>query len=462
VKKKLIFAFVLALMLCLLLIPSAFASDVTDPTGVDVGIGSGASATVSATTDDGTDATIKVNGSVQDVIDNSQNDDKVNDTYTVNNGENNPTVVELEDSVVEDIIIRDNDNVILDTNGKSITGSSGATITIEEGGTLTLTGNGTIIASETNINSYYSIVCSGNLILDGITINGTNAGTILCKDGGTITIKDNAANVFNAGNTDLINSAGGTVNIYGGTYNGNWSVGTESAGSTINIYPGNYNYKDDVHYSIAIVGALNGGVINLYGGNVGAVVAANGGTLNISGGTVAGSVYVDSTSTLRISGGSFYAGNIYDDYDGISKVVSPYLVDGKLSEEADENGFYKFIANPKAVVAPVVETAETLIPAVEAKAAEIIATVADNNTNYSIASNKEFTIQLSFSDESETNRLPEVISVTINGVEVEFTVAADGSIVLSPEVLAALGPGTHVITIMTADGPVTMTIVITD
>lgn len=93
---------------------------------------------------------------------------------------------------------------------------------------------------------------------------------------------------------------------------------------------------------------------------------------------------------------------------------------------------------------------------------EIVASTEEDVTSYSIASEETFTIKLAYTAPEMAGQAVEVIQVIVGGVSVDFEIAEDGSLVLPAEVLAALGVGTHTITIVTTKGLVTFTITITE
>lgn len=127
-----------------------------------------------------------------------------------------------------------------------------------------------------------------HLFLNDVTINATHDSGVFYSDStddsyGDIgfSILGNATVTQNGTGSLFFANGTGNLNVYGGTYTGDWIFrGVEAETSGIDVYGGTMN--GDSEYTA--------GVLNLYGGTVNGDITIGGGTLNVEDATVSGTV----------------------------------------------------------------------------------------------------------------------------------------------------------------------------
>ncbi len=185
----------------------------------------------------------------------------------INSSENNTaTITILKTSVVENIVVNENQNITLDLNGKTLSSNTGNGI--ENSGTLIITDSiGTGVLSN-SANSVILNKLNSSLTINNITINSTGNNGIVNDESAT-----NAKIVINSGNINVtasdesnqttisaIKAGAGNVTINGGTIN----VDSNNTGKT--VYSIN---SDSANVDITSENAVIHGTINaLNGSNV--------------------------------------------------------------------------------------------------------------------------------------------------------------------------------------------------
>lgn len=491
--KKLIFAFILALIVCVALIPlCAYAEgdeggeqgetqeNIQENTTVEVATydtadGIGTAEYDSNSTDEG------ANKNASDAL-----------TAAVNSVEDGGTITLLNDTTGY-IFVNQNKTITIDLNQKTLTGNPDTyNIAFQSfGGNITIK-NGTI-NGDIDVYDSSTVTLESNVIVNGMVVvwgDGTY-GQAGCKTP--------------------------TVNIYGTVSNTKDQAvstnGTDRSSATINVYDGAVISSKE---SCGIF--LPSGRLNVYGGSItGATgIYSKGGAINISGGTITGTLSPAAEPDFNNNNGCRETGSaitiehaenggypVLDPKDVsinggtfISRANKAIMVYTRNASQTPATGFITsgiFSSDPTIIYniangkdasyvkagvevkyidglwyvgssIPVETVEETVVAQVEPVITNTVEAVVEGTSTVSLAANEEVVIKLNLTvaADSTSGEAVEVTSVVVNGVEVEFTIAEDGSVVLSPEVLAALGPGTHTIYILTSEGWVKVTITITE
>ncbi len=290
-------------------------------------------------------------------------------------------------------------DVTLDLGGHTVNGANGniaIRVINSDGGSLTIV-NGSIIAQQ---GTYCTVGASAaDLTLDGVTLhNETQYGmSVKAFDAGHIVLKNCTSSSTNG--SGAITAAGGTVDVYGGTfvqsgyYDHNSSLLAPANGTgTINVYGGSFVAEGSGIYVFS-----SGGTLNFYDGSLevtGERPAVRGdisyegasGSINIYGGSISGSFQsIDNRIDVRVSGGTFS-----------SNTVESYLAPGFVYEGGtvakDENAVVT-VSNSDGVV---VGAYESLQEAVNAVPAGGTVALTDNVTGNGVKvdDNREFTLDL--------------------------------------------------------------------
>jgi hypothetical protein len=517
--KKLIFAFILALIVCVALIPLCAYADGDEggeqgETVVEEVVDPIPSPAIEVTEKGGSSESADT---VQDAVD--KIDDIKNDDGTVTSGVGGEIKLN-EDVTVDTAIYVGSAPDDLGTSESPVAKST-CNITIDLGGNTLTSNSGTAL-----------VINSGNVTL----VNGTVNGYIYTQLSSTLTIGSNVTvngMVVVYGDVPSGNSRyhadTPTVNIYGTVILDKYNTqaistnGTDRSGATINVY------KNASIWAVQGEGVyLPSGNLNVYGGTIKGWtgIYTKGGTVNIKGGTIIGTLNPAGQPDFNNNNGCASTGTALTiEHSELTtnkqgEIVSagyPLLTSsqvsisgGKLISEANKavlvytrfdqqtpaSGFITggiFSSDPTAIYGTAkggkdaslvkagvevkyidglwyvgssipVETVEEAVVAVEPVITNTVEAVVEGTSTVSLAANEEVVIKLNLTvaADSTSGEAVEVTSVVVNGVEVEFTIAEDGSVVLSPEVLAALGPGTHTIYILTSEGWVKVTITITE
>ncbi|MDO4290252.1 MAG: hypothetical protein Q4C41_03365 [Eggerthellaceae bacterium] len=199
-------------------------------------------------------------------------------TAAINDADNTDTLIELIGEANEQVVVPENASLTIDLKGHKITHTHSAgeqySPTIYNKGTLTIkdtVGNGGVVSTnETAVgvgSGSSTTIESGSFeSVEGAVITGNSTGaTINIKDG-TFSASDNAVV---AGNGSVRDGNANTINISGGTFNGQIKSGGYIA---CGIYA---PWRDTFN--------ITGGTFNIEGG---AGIVARAGTVNVSDGAV--------------------------------------------------------------------------------------------------------------------------------------------------------------------------------
>ena len=236
-------------------------------------------------------------------------------------------------------------DVTLDLGGHTVYGANNniaIRVKNSSGGSLTIV-NGSIVAQA---GTYCTVsAADAELTLEGVTLqNETQYGmSVKSFDGGHIVLR-NCQSTSKKG-SGAITAAGGTVDVYGGSYtqegyyDHNSSLLAPSNGTgVINVYGGSFTAEGSGIYVFS-----SGGTINFYDGNLtvtGSYPAVRGdidsasyptasGSINIYGGSVTGSFEkINNGVDVKVSGGTFTSDTVKSylapgfTYDSESDMVS--------------------------------------------------------------------------------------------------------------------------------------------
>lgn len=237
-------------------------------------------------------------------------------------------------------------DVTLDLGGHTVYGANNniAIRAINCTGSLTIT-NGTIIAQS---GTFCTVGASAaTLTLDGVTLhNETQYGlSVKAFEGGHAILRNCMSTSTNG--SGAIAAAGGTVDVYGGSYtqqgyyDHNSSLLAPSNGTgVINVYGGTFTAEGSGIYVFS-----SGGTINFYDGNLsvtGTYPAVRGdidsasyptasGSINIYGGSVTGNFEkIDSGIDVKVSGGKFTS-------DAVENYLAPGFTYDSESDTVSKN-----------------------------------------------------------------------------------------------------------------------------
>ena len=151
------------------------------------------------------------------------------------------TTIKILNNTEEAIRIPISKNIIIDLNNKTIESEE---TTITNDGTLTITGNGNVESTGIAIQNNNRLTVTAGRIAGNVGINSTIAGTV------TIGTKSNGVSQTNpeiTGETNGINTLGGTLNLYDGVINGKTTAingeitQTETDYELVNVTESGYN-----------------------------------------------------------------------------------------------------------------------------------------------------------------------------------------------------------------------------
>ncbi len=242
--------------------------------------------------------------------------------------DNGATIRLLKDTA-EDITILAGKTITIDLNGKKITNKSADTITVEKGAALTINGTGTV----DNVNhGKAAIYNKGAVTLNGGTFersaeegkdsknNGGNSyytilnhGEMTVGEGVTVNNKGHFSSLFSNGYYSYKTKDGvekPTLTINGGMFDGGLNTIKNDDDGILTINNGTFkNYTQAAFQNHGTATVLNGSFIaeSVYSiDNCGCDATHDPGKLTVSGGTFKGTLYVHSEySDVAITGGSF-------------------------------------------------------------------------------------------------------------------------------------------------------------
>ena len=249
----------------------------------------------------------------------------------------------LDSNLVDDMIAKANKNLI-----------NMAVYKVAVGETVVLTED-IVLTSRVTVSNVVTIDLNGHIITGNIN---DGYGAIYVGTKGILTIKDSSSGKTGAiiNNVDNVIGNYGVVNVYGGTFTGNYALYNfyynDSVYGTSVIYDGSFKSSDDSSPAIANCGDLtvNGGTIEL-------LDTTN--VLNVTGGTIE-SLYVGvadynpAKQSTSVSGGNVV--NLTVENESDNKVVvsggtfgcevdSQYLADGFKLAYDESTGSYGVATN---------------------------------------------------------------------------------------------------------------------
>ena len=292
-------------------------------------------------------------------------------------------------------------DVTLDLDGHTVYGANDniAIRAINCTGSLTIT-NGTIIAQP---GTFCTVGASAaTLTLDGVTLhNETQYGmSVKAFEGGHAILKNCTSTSTNG--SGAITAAGGTVDVYGGTYtqegyyDHNSSLLAPSGGTgVINVYGGTFTAQGSGIYVFS-----SGGTVNFYDGNLsvtGQYPAVRGdidsssyptasGSINVYGGSIAGAFQnINQNIDVKVSGGTF-----------TSETVDGYLAPGFVYEDgavAKNEDAVVTVSNADGSLVGAYESLQDAVSAVpDGGTVALTKNVAGNGVK--VTEGKEFTLDL--------------------------------------------------------------------
>lgn len=242
--------------------------------------------------------------------------------------DNGATIKLLKDAE-ENIAIPAGKTITIDLNGKKITNKSADTITVEKGAALTINGTGTV----DNVTHGKAVIYNkGSVTLNGGTFersaeagkdsknNGGNSyytilnhGEMTVGEGVTVNNKGHFSSLFSNGYYSYKTKDGvekPTLTINGGMFDGGLNTIKNDDDGILTINSGTFkNYTQAAFQNHGTATVLNGSFIaeSVYSiDNCGCDATHDPGKLTVSGGTFKGTLYVHSEySDVAITGGSF-------------------------------------------------------------------------------------------------------------------------------------------------------------
>lgn len=237
--------------------------------------------------------------------------------------------IKLLKDTAENITIPAGKTITIDLNGKKITNKSADTITVEKGAALTINGTGTV----DNVNHGKAVIYNkGAVTLNGGTFersaeagkdsknNGGNSyytilnhGEMTVGEGVTVNNKGHHSSLFSNGYYSYKTKDGvekPTLTINGGMFDGGLNTIKNDDDGILTINNGTFkNYTQAAFQNHGTATVLNGSFIaeSVYSiDNCGCDATHDPGKLTVSGGTFKGTLYVRSEySDVAITGGSF-------------------------------------------------------------------------------------------------------------------------------------------------------------
>lgn len=299
-------------------------------------------------------------------------------TYTtladaVTKADDGATIKLLKDTA-EDITILAGKTITIDLNGKKITNKSADTITVEKGAALTINGTGIV----DNVNhGKAAIYNKGAVTLNGGTFersaeagqdsknNGGNSyytilnhGEMTVGEGVTVNNKGHHSSLFSNGYYSYKTKDGvekPTLTINGGMFDGGLNTIKNDDDGILTINNGTFkNYTQAAFQNHGTATVLNGSFIaeSVYSiDNCGCDATYDPGKLTVSGGTFKGTLYVHSEySDVAITGGSFTGsivktgGKLSITGGTFSSDPSAYLAAGYTASKGSD-GRYTLVSN---------------------------------------------------------------------------------------------------------------------
>ena len=299
-------------------------------------------------------------------------------TYTtladaVTEADDGATIKLLKDTA-EDITILAGKTITIDLNGKKITNKSADTITVEKGAALTINGTGIV----DNVNhGKAAIYNKGAVTLNGGTFersaeagqdsknNGGNSyytilnhGEMTVGEGVTVNNKGHHSSLFSNGYYSYKTKDGvekPTLTINGGMFDGGLNTIKNDDDGILTINNGTFkNYTQAAFQNHGTATVLNGSFIaeSVYSiDNCGCDATYDPGKLTVSGGTFKGTLYVHSEySDVAITGGSFTGsivktgGKLSITGGTFSSDPSAYLAAGYTASKGSD-GRYTLVSN---------------------------------------------------------------------------------------------------------------------
>ncbi len=237
--------------------------------------------------------------------------------------------IKLLKDTAEDITILAGKTITIDLNGKKITNKSADTITVEKGAALTINGTGTV---DNVTHGKAAIYNKGAVTLNGGTFERSaeagkdsgnsggnsyytilNHGEMTVGEGVTVNNKGHFSSLFSNGYYSYKTKDGvekPTLTINGGMFDGGLNTIKNDDDGILTINNGTFkNYTQAAFQNHGTATVLNGSFIaeSVYSiDNCGCDATHDPGKLTVSGGTFKGTLYVHSEySDVAITGGSF-------------------------------------------------------------------------------------------------------------------------------------------------------------
>lgn len=286
----------------------------------------------------------------------------------------NGATIQLLKDTAEDITIPASKTITIDLNGKKITNKSANTITVEEGAALTINGTGTV---DNVTHGKAAIYNKGAVTLNGGTFersaeagkdsgnNGGNSyytilnhGEMTVGEGVTVNNKGHHSSLFSNGYYSYETKDGvekPTLTINGGMFDGGLNTIKNDDDGILTINNGTFkNYTQAAFQNHGTATVLNGSFIaeSVYSiDNCGCDATHDPGKLTVSGGTFKGTLYVRSEySDVAITGGSLTGsivktgGKLSITGGTFSSDPTAYLAAGYTASKGSD-GMYTLVSN---------------------------------------------------------------------------------------------------------------------
>ena len=358
----------------------------------------------------------------------------------------------------------DGDGLMLEVGSK--------TVTINFGG-HTYNVNGNLVGSQGTETQAFHLEKGNTVTLMNGTLTSDRALMIIQNYCDLTLIDMNIDGTKSAGCSYVVSNNNGSLTVDGST-----DITANEGACAFDVYYWPPHYQDGVTVNINTTGTITG-KIEYTSNNT----PSTKNVLNISSGTLNGKIYVQpnlkDNAAINPTGGIYSDNGIIDYVDDDAVVVSAggkFAVNEsgrELAKDAHENDkaivVVKAPANAPiddvpAGVKIVNNSGNTIyINGVEVKPGETVVTVAQSKSATSTPLSAKYFVlegkaqQWTDGDLEFVLNSNAVVKVLIDGVEVEFTVAEDGTVTIASAVIEALDAGTHEIEFVFADGSCTTT-----
>ena len=341
-------------------------------------------------------------------------------------------------------------------------------VTINFGG-HTYNVNGKLVGSTGTENQAFHLERGNTVTLMDGTLTSDRALMIIQNYCDLTLIDMNIDGTKSAGCSYVVSNNNGSL-----TVNGSTDITAKDGACAFDVYYWPPYYQEGVTVNIDTTGTITGKIE--YTSDE---TSSTKNVLNISSGTLNGEIYVQDDlkgiAAINPTGGVYTDKNILDYVNDDAVVVTAggkFAVNESGRELAKDGGTVTVVKAPAnapiddvpAGVKIVNNSGNTIyINGVEVKPGETVVTVAQSKSATSTPLSAKYFVlegkaqQWTDGDLEFVLNSNAVVKVLIDGVEVEFTVAEDGTVTIASAVIEALDAGTHEVQFVFADGSCTTT-----